>query len=43
MTAFPTTLKGLAQVYYYNYSLFTKQFNAVYTYIRNFFKGPKYY
>ena len=33
MTAFPTMLKGLAQAHYYNCSLFTKQFNAAYTYI----------
>ena len=43
ITAFPTILKGLAQAHYYNYSLSTKQFNAAYTYIQNFFEGPKYY
>ena len=33
ITAFPTILKGLAQVHYYNYSLSTKQFNAACIYI----------
>ena len=33
ITTFPTILKGFTQVYYYNYSLSIKQFNAAYTYI----------
>jgi hypothetical protein len=43
MTTFLIILKGLAQVYYYNCSLSTKQFDAAYTYIRNFFEGLEYY
>jgi hypothetical protein len=43
ITAFPTILKSLAQVYYYNYNLSTKQFNTIYTYIQNFFEGLEYY
>jgi hypothetical protein len=43
ITMFPIMLKSLAQAYYYNCSLFTKQFDIVYIYIRNFFEGLEYY
>jgi hypothetical protein len=43
ITMFLIILKGLAQVYYYNYSLSTKQFNTVRIYIRNFFEKLEYY
>jgi hypothetical protein len=36
-------LKGLAQVYYYNCNLSTKQFDVVYIYMQNFFERLKYY
>jgi hypothetical protein len=43
ITVFPIMLKGLTQVYYYNYSLSTKQFDTICTYMRNFFEGLEYY
>jgi hypothetical protein len=43
ITTFPIILKGLAQVYYYNYNLFTKQFDIIYIYIQNFFERLEYY
>ena len=41
--AFPTILKGLAQDHYYNCTLSAKIYLEAYTYIQNFFKGPKFY
>jgi hypothetical protein len=43
MLAFPTILKGLAQNYYYNRSLASKDFNEACNYIRSFFEGSEYY
>jgi hypothetical protein len=36
-------LKGLAQDYYYNCTLLARTYLEAYTYIQNFFKGPKFY
>ena len=41
--AFPTMLKGLAQDHYYNRTLLARIYLEAYTYMRNFFKGPKFY
>ena len=41
--AFPTILKGLTQDHYYNRTLLTRTYLDAYTYIQNFFKGPKFY
>ena len=36
-------LKGLAQNQYYNHQLSKKSFKEICNYLRNFFKGPRYY
>ena len=36
-------LKGPAQKHYYNSMLSSKSFDAIYTYMQNFFKGKEYY
>ena len=36
-------LKGLIQNYYYNCILLARIYLEAYIYIRNFFKGPKFY
>ena len=36
-------LKGLTQDNYYNYKLSERLFSNIYTYFRDFFKGPSYY
>ena len=41
--AFPTILKGLIQDNYYNYKLGGRLFSNIYTYFRDFFKGPRCY
>ena len=43
MITFPIILKGLAQDHYYNCTLLARIYLKAYTYMQNFFKGPKFY